>query len=43
MEHLVTRGFQLVPHQQYDLTAVAAPVANDTRMEGALILMLLDA
>ncbi len=38
---VVAQGFQQVPHQHYDPTAVAAPVANDTTIRIALVLMLL--
>ncbi len=38
---VVARGFQQVPHQHYDHTAVAAPVANNMMIHSALVLMLL--
>ncbi len=37
----MARGFQQVPHQHYDPREVAAPVANNTTICIALVLMLL--
>ncbi len=38
---VLARGFQQVPHQHYNPMAVAAPVANNTMIHIALVLMLL--